>query len=749
MKGKKLLVSLLVSILVITNLCITPVHADDTAITLYSSVTTYNQFNVRGWTRLANKNEFIPQLITSTNYEGTVNATWAHTDEFVSIFSPSAYVAVQHAHSNDTNIESSAQHWRLATLNNKTGYLSGLEFEYVVDVEIVSPLAEYKSNTMKASDLFFFAKYPETFPITGKIQPFSSQSNSSIRQELYIEYVYPTIAQVNATTRQLLADNNAKFSLALSQKFVEGKSRDSYYYSANKEDSVDTNRTYWCFAFIPGRNVTQIRYGKLKADGSDFESYTEIDYTAYNSISFTSPSGEYAPNIDGNYKASEESKTYKEENFQFVINQLVLPARKASCWTCAQEAILQNSGCLKTSGYQMTGVVKTASHTGWAKWCAAAGVPADTTKQNGYTSYSAIETMGKHGAGTWTSGMGNSTDVEGVAGASGGAYIIGWNNNGTQTYLKDMSVQQLQTFFKALYNSGYWFTIGVRNYAAPPAAGDGASAGGSTDFQSNHTVMFAGINGSHIMILDSAGTEEGTNGSKVSDYIYEMDGAYRTYGLTEGKAHNVVYIMVFKNSEEKYSLKQVCGGYDAFMTEADQYNLTNMGIQNKKGYLTEEQLSSKVVLSEADLAGVLANATVDNLSHKDLESLDTWKDLVEEENMAVKVIRIIIQVIGVLMLIWSILLFAGYHFDRINNLVDISIVSILTLGKLRPVTSDGEEATFGKDKSEKENKVSTVNARNITAICLVTALFAVLILTGAIYNLLAALVNLINSILRR
>ena len=752
MKVKKLLASLLVSILVITNLYITPVYAADTAITWYTSTEKYKSDALlnTGWTRIANNNEFIPQLIAATDSTGATNTSWAHTDDFTSIFSPEGYTEVQNAHLHDTNVESSTNLWRLATLRNTNGHISGLQFEYVVDAEITNYIAEFKSNTMKASDLFYFAKYPEAFPTTGKIKALSN-SNSTTKVELYIEYTHSRIASINASTRQVLADANAKFSLSLSQKF--GENANSKGYSANKEASVDTNRTYWCFVFVPGRNVYQIRYGKLNSDGSDFVTYTDIDYTTYSDLSYSTPNGIYTPDMNGSYESPEESSTYKEENFQFVINQTVLAARKSSCWTCAQEAIIQNSGCLKGTGYQMAGVVKTASHIGWAKWCASAGVPADApatpTSKGGYTSYCAVDKMGKLGLGTWTSGLGGSADIEGVAGASGGAYVIGWKNNGEQTYLKDMSVQQLQTFFKALYNSGYWCTIGVRNYTDPPEPGAGASAGGSSDFQSNHTVMFAGIDNNHIMILDSARTEEGTDGSKVADYIYSMDGAYSTYGLTDGKAHNVVYVMVFKNSEEDYSLKKVCGGYDAYMTEADQYNLANMGIQNKKGYFTEEQLSSMVILSESDLAGVLANASIDNLDHNDLESLDMWKDLVEEENMAVKVIRIIIQLIGVLMLLWSILLFAGYHFDRVNNLVDISVVHILTLGRLRPITYDGEEATFGKDKSEKKDKISTVNSRNITTICVVTALFAVLILTGAIYNLLASLVNLINSILRR
>ena len=458
----------------------------------------------------------------------------------------------------------------------------------------------------------------------------------------------------------------------------------------------------------------------------------------------------YAPSMDAKIlrdtetDAEEESNNtgYNKNNFKFVINQVVLAARDGSCWTCAQEAIVQNSGCLKDTGYQMTGVVKTSSHEGWANWSKAMGVSATA---RGGVSFNAVEKSNAlcKDNGSWTLGTGADMDVQ--KGTNNAAYVIGWNNNGTIQYIKDMSEEQLKTMFKAFYNNGYWLTVGLRDYVNP---GYYAKPNGKKDeFASNHTVMFAGMNNDTIMILDSASYKEG-DGSKVSDYVYDISLSYSMYNKGS-KPHNVVYVMAYKFSDEKYSLLNVCGGKEATMSTTDQTNLANMGIQDKKGHFTEEQLSSMVVLSEADLAGVLDYATTDNLTHEDLESLDIWKNLVAEESTAEKTIRIVVQLIGVLLLMWSILLFAGYYFDRTNNLIDISIVNILTLGKLRPVTDNEEEATFGKDKSEKKNKISTVNSRNIFTICFVTALFAVLILTGTLYNMLTSLVNLVKSILRR
>jgi hypothetical protein len=141
---------------------------------------------------------------------------------------------------------------------------------------------------------------------------------------------------------------------------------------------------------------------------------------------------------------------------------------------------------------------------------------------------------------------------------------------------------------------------------------------------------------------------------------------------------------------------------------------------------------------------ILDQATVDNLDQEGLTSLEGWKTNVDELNQNsgwIKVVRIIVQVLGVLLLLWSILLFLGFHFDKINNLLDISIVSILTLGRLQ-VAIDADESL----KKSKEAKTKMITQRSCLAICFVTALFAVLLLTGKFYSILTSLIYTILNI---
>lgn len=709
MKIKRLLASLLVSILVITSL--------PTGVFAYEAMDDEKIYEKTGgspleaeyYVKLTSRNEIIPQALTE-------ESTFFTTD-FSAIYTVPAFNTRVTELASYSSCDSSYQgsFRRIMTLHTD-GKTNPAEFtiEYISYVSYSGNKHNVSTKTESAANMFYFAKYPDTFPI----KDFITYSGDTKRQ-IYFRYSDSDIRYVNVATREKLGKANAIYA---------GNTTYGLTLSSHKD------KVCWYF----DKSNKTIVYGT--SDGSTIPSPTTIPYEEWYT-NYVVPN--VSEKLDKENIKVEESDKWTDKNFVFVINQTKLAPRNQSCWTCAQEAIVMNSGCLNKTEYQLTGVVTDSSHKGWAKWSDKMKVSATAT---GPVSFCAVMNSNDlcKSKGSWT--QGSSGDIDATAGSSGGAYIIGWNNNGTTQYLKDMSEQQLKTVLKAFYNSGYWCTIGVRNYDKPTHA---AKPNGQEDeFTSNHTVMFAGIkDNNHIMILDSAGTAEGTDGSKVTDYVYAMDGAYRTYGL-EDKKHNVVYIMAFKFSDEKNSLKAICGGTDAFMTEADQYNLQNMGINNKKGYFTEDQLSSKVVLSEADLSGVLSGATLDNLTQEDLESLQSWKDLTAEEDTLTKVIRIIVQVIGVVMLLWAILLYLGYHFDRTNNLIDISIVNILTLGKLRPVTSDSEEATFGKDKTEKKNKVSTVNSRNILAICLTVALFAVLILTGVLYNILASLVVLINSFLR-
>lgn len=164
------------------------------------------------------------------------------------------------------------------------------------------------------------------------------------------------------------------------------------------------------------------------------------------------------------------------------------------------------------------------------------------------------------------------------------------------------------------------------------------------------------------------------------------------------------------------------------------------------GYWSEEQISSFSKLNETNISAILDKVSRDNLSGSQLESLDNWKDINDDSSKQGGVlywVRVLTMWVGILLVVWAVLLYVGFWFDRSNNFIDFSIVGILTLGKLNASLTD-EDSTFGK----KDVKgVKTINSRELTIICICCVVVGVLIISGLVYRVLASLVNLVRGLI--
>lgn len=203
-------------------------------------------------------------------------------------------------------------------------------------------------------------------------------------------------------------------------------------------------------------------------------------------------------------------------------------------------------------------------------------------------------------------------------------------------------------------------------------------------------------------------------------------------------------------AEKFYPVVMACQGLSGEISSSNGTTVDNANqiatYLTKKGYWEEKQLSSYCKLAEMNMQEILDKATKEDLDSKDLTSLEGWVNNVDELNQNsgwIKAVRVTVQVIGVILLLWSVLLFLGFQFDRINNIIDISIVTILTFGRLQ-VATDADESL----KKSKETKTKLITKRSCLAICLVTSLFAVLLLTGKFYSILTSLVYTILNIFR-
>lgn len=163
------------------------------------------------------------------------------------------------------------------------------------------------------------------------------------------------------------------------------------------------------------------------------------------------------------------------------------------------------------------------------------------------------------------------------------------------------------------------------------------------------------------------------------------------------------------------------------------------------GYYTEEQLSAYIKLTETNIdEKYLVNAKRESLGQQDLENLSSWEDNVKNSKKEYGLIawmRIIVMWIGIIFTIYIFLLYLAYWFDKLNSIVDLDVLSIMTFGRLH-VAMDDKEANFSLAK--KQDRM-TVNHKDMVFICLTGLIFGTLLITGTFYKIVA---NFVNTILR-
>jgi len=165
------------------------------------------------------------------------------------------------------------------------------------------------------------------------------------------------------------------------------------------------------------------------------------------------------------------------------------------------------------------------------------------------------------------------------------------------------------------------------------------------------------------------------------------------------------------------------------------------------GYWSEAELSEFAKLEELNVQSILDSARLDKLEGEDLEGLSWWKRNVLEDkatNGAIAVIRKVVQLVGILFIIWVIFIYLSYWFDRINNFFYIDLLGVLTLGFLH--MSDTEESCTFKLRDLGKGDRRTVNHIAILEICGLGIFFGVFIITGAYYRVIAWIIRFVTGL---
>lgn len=408
---------------------------------------------------------------------------------------------------------------------------------------------------------------------------------------------------------------------------------------------------------------------------------------------------------------------------------------KSWCTMCTMINIIQNSGLITDSKYQMD-----AGKYGGKKQ------PADklsslskndkifftmaTRNQDGDSdkSFRKVDVGLKGEAesvpimNSYCSGANWSTFSEGTKGTGGWTFTIGIGDKD----FKDMSDKELLEAFQTFYNNGYFAAVGLQNKGGSSSAAV-ASKGGK-DYTARHWVMLSGVDNSDIYFNDSSG---GTTHSKFNYY----------------KSYWVAYVVLFKN--DKVKMCDLAGGKVGDLSGNGSTSALGIPGQVFAGFCSEQELAQYCILKEANIQEMyLDKATRDGLNSADTKTLSDWEinvGIENEETGLIGGLRVLVQCVGIIFIVWMVLLYLAYWFDRFNTFFDISLLSLLTAKKL-VISPNESECNFSvSDLNTGECK--TVNHTAIVKICFGGILIGCCVVSGIIFRVLSLIIWFIKDII--
>ena len=167
------------------------------------------------------------------------------------------------------------------------------------------------------------------------------------------------------------------------------------------------------------------------------------------------------------------------------------------------------------------------------------------------------------------------------------------------------------------------------------------------------------------------------------------------------------------------------------------------------GAFDEARLSTFAKLSEVDLPSIIAEANLQNLNQNELESLRQWEDNIEDGGIVatlIKIMRGIATALAIFAVIYGLLLYVCYTFDKVNPL-GLSLLTIISLGKFEAAVYDNE-ATFKFGHMSKDGERKTVSHMDIIILSLLWIFGGVLILTGWLWKLVYSIISVFSRVLK-
>ena len=173
--------------------------------------------------------------------------------------------------------------------------------------------------------------------------------------------------------------------------------------------------------------------------------------------------------------------------------------------------------------------------------------------------------------------------------------------------------------------------------------------------------------------------------------------------------------------------------------------VTSKEIIDYKALVKEWDLTgmpSKSNLSEGVIKPVIPN--VKNLSQEELNNIRAIKEIKNAEELSYfDIAKSVISFIGLLLLIYALLLLIAYIFDRVNSFLNISLVSLLTLGHMKVVQQDD----YSELDSEVKKKKGYITFIKLFIIIITLLVLGSLMLSGYISYWIYSIIQGVSGVL--
>lgn len=273
---------------------------------------------------------------------------------------------------------------------------------------------------------------------------------------------------------------------------------------------------------------------------------------------------------------------------------------------------------------------------------------------------------------------------------------------------------------KALTDAGYYIILHVANKRHGGAA--------------HHFIMCMGYDDEGILVSDAYPDGESAyftpEGVSSRTPLYHLDDFYLT-----PESYQIWQCVdkPFNQNEEYFSGKT--GANNA----ANGIQVSDIMQQYGEEYWLEAEQCSQ--LTEYPL--ILR--TNEDLSIQERDELSGWKQTIDykEEDSQHGFLRAVVMLVGILIIVYSTLLFLAFQFDRINNFIDVPLLYFLTFGKMMTINED-EQSTYNQADVK---GAKMMKQKDILMASLVGIAIGVLLLSGRLFALINAVVSFIGKML--